>query len=105
MLQHFACFGLTLHLPHKLVVAAVADGAEQRPRLRSMVIHEHRSGQVLGVRIDGKAKQQELKQRNADHHAKGHAVPPHLDELLDDDRQKARDGKIAVHSAAKLSFD
>jgi hypothetical protein len=39
---------------------------------------------MLGITVDGKAKQCQLQERNADHHGKGQAIPAQLDELLAD---------------------
>ena len=57
-----------------------------RARKNAVVRRINRRGQVLRVGIDGVAEEDELEQRNADHHGERDAVAAHLDEFLADDR-------------------
>jgi hypothetical protein len=64
-------------------------------------------GQVFGVGVDGEAEQDELKQRDPDHHAKRQPIPAHLDELLEDDGAEPPDVEAVVPhvpGGAKLSW-
>jgi hypothetical protein len=96
---------LARDLAHEVEVGAVADRAEQRAPLRAAVGEQHGRGQVLGVGVDRVAEQDELQQRDPDHHPEGHAVAEHLDELLDDHRAEAAGGEdLARAHGEKLSL-
>ena len=48
---------------------------------------------MFGVPVYRKSEEHELDYRDADNHAEGKAVPPHLDKFLDDDRPETRKRK------------
>ena len=58
------------------------------------------AGRCLRVGVDGKAEEDELQQRNADHHPEGQAVAAHLDEFLDDHGPEtaAEENGCAIHA-------
>ena len=54
-------------------------------------------GRLLGIGVDGVAEQDELEQRNADHHAERDPIPAHLPEFLDDHcREPARRKRVST---------
>ena len=61
-----------------------------------VVGQEHAGRQMLRVRIDGVAEEDELHQRHADHHQEGQPVPAHLDEFLHHDRPEPAGRELAV---------
>ena len=87
-LEHFVSFGFRLQLTHEIKIRAVLDRMQQSAALWAVVGQKHGGSQVLGVHIDGIAKEDNLKQRDTDHHAKSQPVPAHLDEFLDTTAQK-----------------
>ena len=81
-------FRLAFCLAGDVEVAAVAQAPDNRAREDAVVGGINRRRQMLGVGIDGVAEQDELRQRDADHHAERQPVAPHLDEFLHHDRPK-----------------
>ena len=59
----------------------------------------HHRRQVPRIGVDGKAEQQKLHHRHADHQRKRHAVAPHLDEFLHQDGEQPGEGEPR-HAAA-----
>ena len=96
--QHAPGLGLGMHHAGEFEVTAVLDGVQQRAALRSIVGNQHGGGQVLGVRVDGEPEQNELHHGNADHHAEGEPVAPHLDELLHDHRPQPGQGEVVARA-------
>ena len=62
---------------------------DQRAGEGALVLHHHQGWQMFGIAVDGKAKQRQLQQRNADHHGEGQPIPSQLNELLADHRPEA----------------
>src|SRR5207244_4107194 len=102
--QRLIRFRFRLQLPGKLEVGAVADRMQQGAALGTMIGQKHAGGQVFRIRIDGVTKQNQLQERDADHHPERQAVPPHLDEFLDDDGPKPRQGKLVPLAHGYFSF-
>lgn len=84
-------------------VNAGAQGGDEGASKRSLVGGADGGGQVLGVGVDRETEEHELHQWDADHHAERHAVPLHLDKLLENDGPQAMEGE-AGRTHAKLSF-
>ncbi len=102
--KHLAGFGFIVRITNKLKIIAVLHRGDERARERAFVGGKNRGGKVLRIGVDRKAEEHELHQRDADHHAEGHAVALHLDKLLDDDRPKSMERKT-VRAHEKLSLD
>ena len=66
-----------------LEVIAVPHGRHVRPGERAGVGHDDGRGQLLGIGVDGVAKQNQLHDRNGDDHAEGQPVAFELDEFLE----------------------
>lgn len=81
-------FRRAVRFAREVEVAAVAQRPDDGARKRAVVRRINRRRQMLGIRVDGVAEQDELHHRDADHHAERQPVAPHLDELLHDDRPK-----------------
>ena len=79
-------------------IAAGGKGIQQIPALRAERLVEHDGGQVLDIRIDRKSEQQQLDNRDANHHPKCQAVPPHLDKLFQ------KQGPQTDHAATSRRF-
>ena len=77
------------HLPAEIEIVGVLHRRQHGAGQRAVVAHQHRRRQLLGVGVDGVAEQSELQDRHEDHGGEGHAVAPHLHELLDHHRPHA----------------
>ncbi len=88
-------------LAHEVEVVAGAEGLHEGAGERPLVGGADGGGEVTRVGVDGVAEHQQLHERDADHHAEGHAVAFHLDELFQHDGPEAVE-REAVHE--KLSF-
>ena len=61
---------------------------------------------MFWIRVDGVAKENQLEQRNADHHRERQTIPAHLDEFLCQHRAESRHRKYAqFFHDEELSFD
>jgi hypothetical protein len=86
---HLACahqpveLGRIAHLQLEIEIVGVAHRREHGAGERTVVAHQYRRRHLLGVGVDGIAEQQELQNRHEDHGGEGHAIAPHLHELLD----------------------
>ena len=89
-----AGFGLALYFADKIEVTAVFDGFQESPGLGSVIGHQDGSGQMLGVRVDGEAEENELEEGDADHHREREPVTAHLDGLLDHHGPQSPQGEI-----------
>ena len=78
----------------------VADLKRRDDGARIMVLpgREQRGVEPLRIGVDGVAEQDELHDRDAEHHREGDAVAPHLDEFLGEHRAEA-DEKQPHHAA------
>ena len=84
------------------VVAGVLQRRDEAAGEVALVEGEDDRRQMLGVGVDRVAEQGQLHQRDAHHHREGEPVPAHLDELLGDHGEQAREREPAVVHA-KLS--
>ncbi len=81
------------------VIVADLEGRDDGARVMVLPGREQRGVEPLGVGVDGVAEQDELDDRDAEHHGEGDAVAPHLHEFLREHRAEA-DEKKAHHAAA-----
>ena len=104
--QQIVAFGFSLYLPDELVVAAVLKRRKQSATFWAVIGHEDGRRQMFRIRIDRVAKENQLEQRNADHHRERQPIPAHLDEFLCQHRAESRDRKYAqFFHDEELSFD
>jgi hypothetical protein len=82
-----------------LEVVGVPERPDEGAGERALVGGAQGGRQVPGVGIDGETEEDELEQRNADHHQEGHAVALHLDEFLEDDGPEAVEAEAGHRQA------
>ena len=84
-------------------IIAVAQTRQDAARKFAAICNQRRSGQMLGIGIDGKPEQHQLNHGDADDHAEGEPVALELNEFLANDTQPSRERKPArVHAAAAV---
>ena len=88
-LEQFVGFLLGGHGVGEAEIAGIADGADQGAGDGAVVSRENRGGQALGVVVDGKAEEDELHDRHAEHHGEGQPVAAQLQGFLDDHGHEA----------------
>jgi hypothetical protein len=98
----FMDFRRAVRLARDVEIAAVLaapryGGAGKRAVVRRI----NRRGQMLGIRVDGVAEENELDHRDAHHHAERQPVAPHLDEFLHDDGPKRASQKLKARPSLK----
>ena len=77
------------NLAAEVEIVGLLHAGDHGPGERAVVAELDERRQVVRIGIDREAEEEELDQRQADHHAEGDAVAPHLDELLVEHRAEA----------------
>ncbi len=67
---------------YKAVIAGGFQRLDQGAGQRGVLFDQQRSGQLPGVGIDGVAEQDQLHNRNTEHHREGQTIAAHLHQLL-----------------------
>src|SRR5690606_27960685 len=105
--QRFLSLGNTRYRPPEVEIVRLLHPRDDRAHQGAVVPEFDERRQMSWIGVDRKAEQEQLNQRQSDHHPKGDAVPPHLDKFLVQDRskppQRERAHAATGASVAKLS--